>query len=109
MPNMTPRITMLSVTPSAPPTRPSVPAAAAGSGVKKSVMDLYRRESRKPNTPQSVKATATSARPDSTAPTHPIDADRPDCGCLGGVVPDLEETMDRTNGDPTQSLLQLQP
>src|SRR6266705_356225 len=39
---MTPRRTMLRVTPSAPPTSPSVPAAAAGSGVKKSASERLR-------------------------------------------------------------------
>src|SRR5665213_1551990 len=39
MPKTTETMTMLRVTPSAPPTSPRVPAAAVGSGVKKSLTD----------------------------------------------------------------------
>src|SRR5262249_26133296 len=74
MPNITPSRTMLSVTPSAPPTSPSVPAAAAGSGAKKSAPEPKCRASRKPNMTPSISATVTSARPDRPAPTPPIEA-----------------------------------
>ena len=39
IPKTTETMTMLRVTPSAPPTSPNVPAAAVGSGVKKSTID----------------------------------------------------------------------
>src|SRR5437879_3294163 len=41
MPKTTTRMTMLRVTPSAPPTTPRMPAAAAGSGVKRSWIEAY--------------------------------------------------------------------
>ena len=75
MPNMTQIKTMLRVTPSAPPTRPRVPAAAAGSGVKRSAIDPKWKASKTPNSTTSITATVTRARPESIAPAQPRAAD----------------------------------
>src|SRR5215467_10178825 len=73
MPNITPSRTMLRVTPSAPPTRPSVPAAADASGVKKSAREPKCRASKTPKRITSITATATSARPERKPPASPMD------------------------------------
>ena len=77
---------MLRVTPSAPPTRPSVPAAAAESGVKKSAIEPKCRASRKPKRTTSMTATVTSARPDRTAPPQPMELCRELCARDFGFV-----------------------
>src|ERR1700756_5054131 len=82
MPNMTPSRTMLRVTPSAPPTRPSVPAAALGSGVKKSWIDPKWNASRTPKRTTSITETPTSARPVSIAPPMLIGLEVRTCTCL---------------------------
>src|SRR2546430_4483119 len=73
MPNITPSKTMLSVTPSAPPTRPGVLAAGAGSGVKRSAIEPKCSASTTPKRTTSMSAMVTSARPESIAPSQPIE------------------------------------
>jgi hypothetical protein len=83
MPKTTATMTMLRVTPSAPPTRPSTPPAATGSGVKKSLIEPKWMASRKPKRTNIMTATETSARPGSAAATHPRAVPLSACLMLG--------------------------
>src|SRR5258707_7951552 len=85
MPKTTTRMTMLSVTPSAPPTRPRMPAAAAGSGVKRSRRVRWFA-SRKPKTTISIDATAIRANPEIAAPNQPGEACRSPMGVNGEEI-----------------------
>ena len=79
MPNMTATMTMLSVTPSAPPARLSVPCRGEGSGVKKS-LSVRKCASRTPKRTNIIVVTDTSARPESAAPAQPTDVIRSERG-----------------------------
>src|SRR5260370_8838752 len=84
IPKQTTRMTMLRVTPSAPPTRPRMPAAAAGSGENRSRSERWFA-SRKPKTTISIDATAIRANPEIAAPNQPGEACRSPVGVNGDV------------------------
>src|SRR5437899_2020623 len=85
MPKTTTRMTMLNVTPSAPPTSPRMPAAAAGSGVNRSRSERWFA-SRNPKTTISIEATAIRANPEIAAPNQPGEACRSPMGVNGDVL-----------------------